>query len=131
MAAIKPSPLVLIVDDAVDNREGYVQYLQFCGFRTAEAATGPGALDEARRTQPDVILLDMRLPGLDGAEVTRRLRASGFEQTPIIALSACVTQSDIAVALESGCDAFLAKPCVPELVVDEIKRLLEKRISPL
>ena len=131
MAAIKPSPLVLIVDDAVDNREGYVQYLQFCGFRTAEAATGQGALDEARRAQPDVILLDMRLPGLDGTEVTRRLRASGFERTPIIALSACVTQSDIALALESGCDAFLAKPCVPEVVVDEIKRLLEKRISPL
>jgi two-component system, cell cycle response regulator DivK len=131
MAAIQPSPLVLIVDDAIDNREGYVQYLQFCGFRTAEAETGPGALDEARRAQPDVILLDMRLPGLDGAEVTRRLRASGFERTPIIALSACVGQSDVAIALESGCDAFLAKPCVPEVVVDEIKRLLEKRTAPL
>jgi CheY-like chemotaxis protein len=125
---MKPSPLVLIVDDAVDNREGYVQYLQFCGFRTAEAATGLDALEEARRTRPDVILLDMRLPGLDGAEVTRRLRASGFDKIPIIALSACVTQADIATALESGCDAFLAKPCVPEVVVDEIKRLLERRM---
>jgi two-component system cell cycle response regulator DivK len=124
---MKRSPLVLIVDDAKDNREGYAQYLQFCGFRTAEAETGLDALTEALRTHPDVILLDMRLPGIDGVEVTRRLRAGGFESTPIIALSACVTEADIAAALASGCDAFLAKPCLPETVVDEIKRQLETR----
>lgn len=121
---MKPSPLVLIVDDANDNREGYAQYLQFCGFRTVEAATGHDALTEATRSRPDVILLDMRLPGLDGAEVSRRLRSGGFGRTPIIALSACVSESEIASALASGCDAFLAKPCLPEAVVEEIKRQL-------
>ncbi len=118
-------PLVLIVDDAKDNREGYAQYLQFCGFRTVEAATGPEALDQAASSHPDVILLDMRLPGLDGGEVSRRLRSDGVG-TPIIALSACVTEADIAMALASGCDAFLSKPCLPEAVVDEIKRQLAR-----
>ena len=121
------APLVLIVDDATDNREGYAQYLQFCGFRTAEAATGEEALEEAHRSHPDAILLDMRLPGVDGVEVSRRLRAVGFPNVPIIAVSACVFEPDVAAALESGCDAFLAKPCLPETVVHEIKRLLALR----
>lgn len=124
---MKRSPLVLIVDDAKDNREGYAQYLQFCGYRTIEAATGEEALVQARRSKPDAILLDMRLPALDGHEVTRRLRAEGFEKTPIIALSACVFEADVTAALESGCDAFLPKPCLPEMVAEEIKRLLEPR----
>ena len=120
-------PLVLIVDDATDNREGYAQYLQFCGFRTVEAATGADAITEAHRSRPDVILLDMRLPQIDGVGVARRLRAEGFANTPIIAVSACVFEPDVAAALESGCDMFLAKPCLPEVVVEEIKRLLKLR----
>lgn len=120
-------PLVLIVDDATDNREGYVQYLQFCGFRTVEASTGEEALSEARLRKPDVILLDMRLPRISGADVTRTLRASGFAATPIIALSASVFESDVAAATDSGCDLFLAKPCLPEVVVAEIRRLLQER----
>ena len=123
---MKRQPLVLIVDDAQDNREGYAQYLQFRGFRTMEAATGEEALARARRTRPDAVLLDLRLPGLSGMEVTRRLRAAGFD-TPIIALSACTFEADIAAAKESGCDSFLSKPCLPEAVVLEIQRLLEAR----
>jgi two-component system cell cycle response regulator DivK len=69
----------------------------------------------------------MRLPGVDGVEVSRRLRAVGFPTVPIIAVSACVFEPDVAAALESGCDAFLAKPCLPETVVHEIKRLLALR----
>jgi two-component system, cell cycle response regulator DivK len=124
---MKRSPLVLIVDDAKDNREGYAQYLQFCGFRTAEAATGEEALNVAHRSKPDAILLDMRLPGLSGSEVSRRLRSEGFDAIPIIALSACTFEADIADAAESGCDSFLSKPCLPETVVEEIKRLLKTR----
>jgi two-component system, cell cycle response regulator DivK len=122
---MKRSPLVLIVDDAKDNREGYAQYLQFCGFRTAEAGTGEEALKVARRNKPDAILLDMRLPGLSGGEVSRRLRSEGFDKTPIIALSACTFEADIVNATESGCDSFLSKPCLPETVVEEIQRLLK------
>jgi two-component system, cell cycle response regulator DivK len=124
---MKRSPVVLIVDDATDNREGYAQYLQFCGYRTVEAATGEEALEEARRVKPDAILLDVRLPSLDGLEVTRILRAEGFGATPIVAMSACVFEPDVKAALESGCDSFLAKPCLPETVADELKRLLKLR----
>lgn len=118
------SPLVLIVDDARDNREAYAEYLQFRGFRVLEAATGQSALDEADRHDPDVVLLDMVLPDIAGTEVTRRLRSAGFGRPTIIALSACVSERDVALALESGCDSFLAKPCVPDAVVTEIWRLL-------
>jgi CheY-like chemotaxis protein len=126
---MKRSPLVLIVDDAKDNREGYAQYLEFCGFRTAEAATGEEALTLVPRIKPDVILLDLRLPGVAGFEVSRRVRSSEFADTPIIALSACAFDTDVAAAKESGCDVFLAKPCLPETVTNEIKRLLEERGS--
>ena len=118
-------PLVLIVDDAKDNREGYAQYLEFCGLRTVEAATGEEALRQAHRWKPDVILLDMRLPDLAGIEVSRLLRSAGFAHTPIIALSACVFPPDVRAAMESGCDAFLAKPCLPDAVFAEITRFLE------
>ena len=125
---MKQAPLVLIVDDAQDNREGYAQYLEYCGFRTAEASTGDDALRQAFELRPDAIVLDMRLPGISGQDVTRKLRGEGFSATPIIALSACVFERDVAEAREAGCDAFLAKPCVPETVVAEIKRLLAERM---
>jgi two-component system, cell cycle response regulator DivK len=121
------SPLVLIVDDARDNREAYAEYLQHRGFRVAEANTGTHALEQAYRCNPDVIVLDLRLPDLAGFDVSRQLRATGFTKTVIIALSACVSAQDIASALESGCDAFLAKPCLPETVIAEIWRLVNTR----
>lgn len=120
------SPLVLIVDDSRDNREAYVEYLQYRGFRTIQAATGEEALKASHRRHPDVVLLDLRLPDLAGVEVSRRLRSSEVPRRPtIIALSACVFEQDVAAAMENGCDAFLAKPCLPDAVVTEITRLLD------
>jgi CheY-like chemotaxis protein len=121
---MKPSPLVLIVDDAKDNREAYAEYLQYRGFRTTEAGTGQQAIEEFNRSTPDVVLLDMRLPDVPGVEVSRRMRSMGRSGTTIIALSACVFEQDIAAAMGSGCDAFLAKPCLPDALVVEIRRLL-------
>jgi CheY-like chemotaxis protein len=121
---MKPAPLVLIVDDAQDNREAYAEYLRYRGFRTTEAGTGQQALKEFHRSAPDVVLLDMRLPDFPGVEVSRRMRSMGSGGTTIIALSACVFEQDVAAAMESGCDAFLAKPCLPDALVVEIRRLL-------
>ncbi len=118
------TPLVLIVDDARDNREAYAEYLRFRGFRTTEASTGAEALRESRRLHPDVVLLDMCLPDLAGAEVSRQMRSAGRSCPRIIAISACVYPTDVAAALDSGCDAFLGKPCLPDDVVSEITRLL-------
>jgi CheY-like chemotaxis protein len=123
-AEMAAGPLVLVVDDARDNREGYAEYLHFCGFRIVQAADGEEAVAQAQRHRPDVIVLDMRLPAMSGMEVARTLRADGFTHTVIIALSACVAHADITAAMESGCDAFLAKPCMPDLLWWEIRALL-------
>jgi two-component system, cell cycle response regulator DivK len=118
-------PLVLIVDDDRDNREGYAEYLRFAGYRVAQAGTARGALRQARRLHPDVALMDLALPGCDGWELTRRLKADARTRgIRVIALSAHVFPDDVARATDAGCEAFLAKPCVPEVVEREIQRLL-------
>jgi DNA-binding response OmpR family regulator len=121
---MKRPPRVLIVDDSRDNREVYAEYLRFRGFDVMEAATGVKALEQASRYRPDIVLLDMRLPDVGGPEVCRRLRARRSIQPTIVALSACVFESDVSSALGNGCDAFLAKPCLPEQLETEIRRLL-------
>ena len=124
------APLVLIVDDALDNREAYAEYLRFRGFRTLEAATGAEGIEQARAHRPDVILLDLRLPDIDGLEVSRYVRGSGdLQQSKIIAVSAAVFPADIAGAMESGCDAFVQKPCLPDALVAEIERVLEEAVT--
>jgi two-component system cell cycle response regulator DivK len=124
------APLVLIVDDAADNREAYAEYLRFRGFRTAEAATGSAAMSSALELSPDVVLLDLRLPDIDGLQVSRYIRShKALQAAKIIAVSACVFPSDVADALESGCHAFLQKPCLPDLLVQEIERLLDRSVT--
>ncbi len=123
---MKRTPLVLIVDDARDNREAYAEYLRYRGFRTTEAATGLEALRESRRSRPDVVLLDMRLPDVGGLEVSRLLNRDSAMRPRIIAVSASVYPSDVAAALDNGCDAFLGKPCLPDDLVSEIRRLLAR-----
>ena len=120
------APLVLIVDDAVDNREAYAEYLRYKGFRTLEAATGAQAIAIARLNSPDLVLLDLRLPDIDGLDVCRQIRSAGeLALTKIIAVSARVFPEDVASALESGCNAFLQKPCPPDDLVREMERLLD------
>lgn len=125
-----PTPLVLIVDDAADNREAYAEYLRFRGFRTVEASTGAEAMARAVEHRPDVVLLDIQLPDVGGLEVCRYIR--GHEQlhaSKVIAVSACVFPADVANAFNSGCHAFLQKPCLPEALVQEIERLLEMPVT--
>lgn len=116
-------PRVLIVDDDRDNREAYAEYLRFRGFEIDEADTGAKAVEQALRLNPDLVLLDMRLPDIDGAEVSRRLHTHAHRPR-IIALSACVFSEDVEAALASGCDHFLAKPCLPETLEAELLRIL-------
>jgi two-component system, cell cycle response regulator DivK len=120
---------VLIVDDSQDNREVYVEYLRYRGFSVSEAATGAEALAQVFREDPDVMLLDLRLPDVNGADVSRRLRAMQSSRPTIIALSACAFDGDISTALGNGCDAFLAKPCLPETLEREIRRLVPDSIT--
>jgi two-component system, cell cycle response regulator DivK len=121
-------PLVLVVDDFEDNRAMYAVYLTYCGYEVAEAADGGEAVEVARERMPDAIVMDLSLPVMDGWEATRRLKAD--ERTrhiPIIALTGHALAGHSRGAREAGCDAFLAKPCLPELLVDKVQELLSER----
>jgi two-component system cell cycle response regulator DivK len=122
------SPLVLIVDDFADNREMYSQFLEFSGFRVAEAQNGHEALDKAFALSPDLIVMDLSLPGLDGWEATRRLKADArTRSTPVIALTGHALAGHSKGAIDAGCDAFITKPCLPERLLEEIKSMLKGR----
>jgi CheY-like chemotaxis protein len=116
--------LVLLVDDYPDNRDIYVQFLTYSGLRVEEAANGHQALDKAFELKPDVIVMDLSLPGLDGWEATRRLkRDPRTRDIPVIALTGHALAGHSKGALDAGCDAFITKPCLPERLLDEIRAI--------
>jgi len=118
-------PLVLVVDDFQDNREMYAEYLADCGFRVIEAKNGKEAIEQAFARSPNVIVMDLSLPVMDGWEATRRLKADGRTRSiPVIALTGHALQVHSKGALDAGCDAFVAKPCLPDQLVLEINRML-------
>ena len=122
------APLVLVVDDVDHGREIFAEYLEYRGFRVATAADGLEALDKAFELRPDVILMDLSLPGIDGWEATRRLKQD--ERTrhiPIIALTAHALASAHERAREVGCNAVVTKPCLPKDLELEVRRQLEGR----
>src|SRR6266581_3346285 len=118
-------PRVLVVDDYPDAREMYCEYLEYCGFEVVEASNGLEALQRAVDTNPDIILMDLSLPVMDGWEATRRLKADKrTERIPVVALTGHTMQSHSKGAMQAGCDSFVAKPCLPEQLVAEIRKML-------
>jgi two-component system cell cycle response regulator DivK len=118
-------PLVLVVDDFQDNREMYAEYLAFSGFRVIQAANGKEALDQAFENRPDIIIMDLSLPVMDGWEATRRLKADRRTQRiPVVALTGHAMQGHSKGAIEAGCDSFVVKPCLPDQLVAEIRKML-------
>ena len=119
------SKLVLVVDDFVDNREMYSEYLSFCGFRVIQATNGREAVETARTQKPDIIVMDLSLPVMDGWEATRLLKADvGTRNIPVVVLTGHALPSHSRQAQAAGCDSFLTKPCLPDQLVVEIKRML-------
>jgi CheY-like chemotaxis protein len=119
---------VLIVDDFEDNRAMYVQHLTYSGLRVAEAGQGEEALRKVHELRPDVIVMDLSLPVLDGWEATRRLKADpGTRAIPVIALTGHALSGHSRRARDAGCDAFLTKPCLPDELLKEIRRMLAAR----
>ena len=121
----EPGPLILVVDDYQDAREMYAEYLQYSGFRVAEARNGNEAVTQARALKPDLILMDLSLPGMDGWEATRVLKAD--EETkhiPIVALTGHALAGASEGARKAGCDSFVTKPCLPDDLVVEVRRML-------
>ena len=122
------SPLVLVVEDYQDAREMYAAYLQFSGYRVAEATNGLEAIEQANALMPDIILMDLALPKMDGWEATRRLKLQeSTRHIPIVALTGHALQGHAEGARQAGCDAFVTKPCLPDALVAEIKRMLASR----
>jgi CheY-like chemotaxis protein len=120
--------LVLIVDDFEDNREMYAEYFRFSGWRVEEAGSGLEALDKAFRDPPDVIVMDLSLPGLDGWEATRRIKADArTRHVPVIAVTGHALAGHSRGARDAGCDAFVTKPCLPEHLLAEVERLVAGR----
>ncbi|HVT61716.1 MAG TPA: response regulator [Thermoanaerobaculia bacterium] len=130
MSSKKLEPLVLVVDDMEDGREICAEYLAFCHYRVATAEDGLEALEKAYELLPDVILMDLSLPRLDGWEATRRLKSDARTRSiPVIALTAHALKDAQDTALEAGCDAVVTKPCVPKELELEIRRQLQARAA--
>ena len=126
--AVARPPLVLVVEDYADAREMYAEFLRFMGFRVAEARNGEEALARALELVPDVVLMDLALPLMDGWEATKRLRNDPQTANVIIvALTGHALAGHAEGARRAGCDAFVTKPCLPDDLVEVIRGLLEVR----
>jgi two-component system, cell cycle response regulator DivK len=129
-ARMRDQPLVLVVEDYQDAREMYAAYLQFSGFDVAEAANGIEAVEKTQELLPDIVLMDLALPRMDGWEATRRLKTDPrTRHIPIVALTGHALAGHAEGAREAGCDAFVTKPCLPDALVAEIKMLLDAQGS--
>jgi CheY-like chemotaxis protein len=118
------SPLrILLVEDNDDNLSVYRAILEYAGHQVLEARDGEAGVHRARADLPDLILMDISIPRIDGYEATRILKAdANTRHIPIIALTAHAMDEDRERAREAGCDGFLAKPVEPRRVVREIER---------
>jgi two-component system cell cycle response regulator DivK len=123
------SPSVLLVEDDQDGRRMYAEWLAEAGFRVEEAHNGLQALDRALGSQPDVVVTDLDIPGIDGFELTRRLKRDRRTcDIPVLAVTGYAAfASNPGRALRAGCDAVLPKPCSPDDLETAIRRLLEAR----
>jgi two-component system, OmpR family, response regulator ResD len=122
------APTILVVDDEATIREVVRRYLQHDGFHVEEAADGEAALAAVERRPPDLILLDLMLPGIDGLTLTRRLRRDA-QPIPIIMLTARGQTSDRILGLDQGADDYIVKPFSPQEVVSRVRAVL-RRTSP-
>jgi two-component system, cell cycle response regulator DivK len=125
MANGSETPLVLVVDDMEDGREICAEYLAFRRYRVATACDGFEALAKASELLPDIILMDLSLPGIDGWEATRRLKQDeSTRHIPVVALTAHALRSAHDQAVEAGCDAVITKPVLPKDLEEAIRRIL-------
>ena len=123
------NPRVLVVDDEPNIRDLVEVALRFHGFEVTTAATGEEALRRARDDGPQLIVLDVMLPDLDGFEVCRRLRTLG-DETPVIFLTARDTPTDTVTGLTLGGDDYVTKPFSLDEVVARIRAVLRRSVGP-
>jgi two-component system cell cycle response regulator DivK len=119
------SKRILVVEDAEDNRAILRDLLTHAGFDLLEATDGATGVAMAQAHKPDLILMDIELPGVDGCEATARIKADpDLRHIPVIAVSSYAQPSDAAKAISSGCVAYVAKPCSPRAILAKIREFL-------
>ena len=118
----EPVKTVLLVDDDIHNQKIFETVLKHSGFAVRMAASGDEALREAREHLPDLILMDLSIPVIDGWECSRLLKADeATRHIIILALTAHAMRGDQERALAAGCDGYLSKPISPKKLVEEVK----------
>jgi two-component system cell cycle response regulator DivK len=118
---------ILLVEDNLHNRRIFAGVLSHYGYKVKEAVNGQEALELARALKPDLILMDLSLPVMDGWEAARKIKdTSGLEDIPIVALTAHAMAGDKDKALEAGCDGYLSKPISPKRVVEAVHQYLRE-----
>ncbi len=121
----KPPKKILVVDDNLDSRELVIKILKNKGLQLVEAVDGEDAIKKVAAEMPDLILMDISLPKIDGYEVTRRLKSDrAFAAIPIIALTAHAMKGDREKAMAAGCDDYISKPINVHDLYDRIKPFL-------
>jgi len=119
------SKRILIVEDQEDNRKILRDLLRSAGYEPLEAVTGEEGLTLAETHRPDLILMDIQLPGLDGYEATRRIKANpALRHIPVIAVTSYALSGDDVKAREAGCDAYVTKPFSPRALLATIRQVL-------
>jgi two-component system cell cycle response regulator DivK len=119
---------ILIVEDNEKNRYLISYILKTKGYEIIEATTGEKGVELAIKERPDLVIMDIQLPGIDGLETTKRIRASGTNgNTPIIAITSYAMTGDKEKALEAGCTGYIEKPINPDTVLSEIEKYLKNK----
>jgi len=119
------STRILVVEDQVDNRRILHDLLSSVGYEILEAVTGDEGVTLATTQHPDLILMDIQLPGMDGYEATRRIKADpALHHIPIIAVTSYALSGDDAQAFAAGCDSYVAKPFSPRALLAKVREYL-------
>ncbi len=119
-------PTILVAEDNPDNTFLLRELLTNKGYRFLHAADGRQAVELARQEEPDLIIMDIQMPELDGMEATRAIRRAGLREVPVIALTAKAMKGDREQILAAGCDDYVAKPFEPRQLLDKIEHWLKK-----
>jgi two-component system, cell cycle response regulator DivK len=119
------SKRILVVEDQEDNRCILRDLLTSVGYEIVEAVTGEDGVRMAETHVPDLILMDIQLPGIDGYEATRRIKANvALRQIPVIAVTSYALSGDDVKAFEAGCDAYVSKPFSPRALLVKIREFV-------
>jgi two-component system, cell cycle response regulator DivK len=121
------SKRILVVEDQEDNRQIVRDLLSANGYELTDAITGEEGVAFAKRDRPDLILMDIQLPGIDGYEATRRIKADPkLRHIPIIVVTSYALSGDDQKAFAAGCDGYVTKPFSPRLLLAKIREYLPK-----